>query len=212
MKLKLVAFVFAASLCFACGTNSDSESTDGPDTASSEDLVLPLDVTAGDDSAEADTQVAAPDVAPELAEEDVPTVEEVAADVADDGCDAASLREEALTNGEQLFNGVTMDASTPIAEIVTNLDTFDGQVVQIEGWVTAVCQSQGCWSSVTDGKGNDLNLKVTDGVIDLRDHIEPGVYVVGEGVFEAVGEHGSQVYFQDHGAMVGTVKCPIPSP
>ena len=102
-----------------------------------------------------------------------------------------------------------MEASTPIADIVTNLDDFDGQVVQIEGLVKEVCQSQGCWAMLMDGKGNDLNLKVTDGVIDFREYLTSGYYVVGDGVFNAVGEHGSQVFIQDHGAMVGTVQCPL---
>ncbi len=209
MKFKLLAFVFAALFCFSCDKDKESEPTEVEDTTPQEDTLQVQDVTGEEELIEADTQVPTDDVVPELAEEDVPTVEEVAEETTSEGCDAATLREEALTNGEQLFNGVTMDASTPIADIVTNLDDFDGQVVQIEGWVKAVCTSQGCWATLIDGKGNDLNLKVTDGVIDFRDYVTPGHYVVGEGVFNAVGEHGSQVFIQDHGAMVGTIECSL---
>ncbi len=209
MRLKSLALVFAALLCFACEKDKESDNTEVQDTASPEDLLLVLDVSADEDLVEADTQAPAEDVVPELAEEDVPTVEEVAEETTDDGCDPVALREDALTNGEKLFDGITMDESTPIAEIVTNLDDFDGQVVQIEGWAKAVCQSNGCWVTVIDGKGNDLNLKVTDGATDFRDSVTPGHYVVGEGVFNAVGEHGSQVFVQEHGVMVGTILCPL---
>jgi len=60
---------------------------------------------------------------------------------------------------------LTVDAATPIAELVANADRFAGQTVRVEGRVTGVCQKMGCWMNVADDAGHTLQVKVEDGVI-----------------------------------------------
>ena len=122
--------------------------------------------------------------------------------------DTVSLREDALQNGAQLLNGVNLDVSTSISQLNNNPQTYDMQHIRIEGPVSAVCSSAGCWANLVDAMGNGMVLKVTDGFIDFRNYVLPGNYMVGEGIFYIQGEHGPEVYIQDHGAVVGTIVCP----
>ena len=71
-----------------------------------------------------------------------------------------------------------------------------------------ICQSQGCYVTLSDCDGNELNLKVTDGVIDFRDSCALGEYAVGEGISQQAGEHGAQVFIENYGARIGTTACP----
>ena len=55
-----------------------------------------------------------------------------------------------------------------------------------------MCQMMGCWASLDDGAGNRINVKVEDGVIDLREMASTEHYMIAEGVFQKTGEHGAQ--------------------
>lgn len=123
-------------------------------------------------------------------------------------CDETTFRDEVLSSGEQLFDGVQLGDSTPIVDIVASPSSYEGQVVRIEGWIVEVCQSAGCYATLSDCDGNELNLKVTDGIVDFRDTCAPGEYAVGEGISQQAGEHGAQIFIEDHGAMIGTTVCP----
>jgi len=122
-----------------------------------------------------------------------------------DECSAEALREDALTNGEQVMNGLTLEESTPIADLLADPDTYDGQPVQAEGTVVEVCDNQGCWANLNDGEGNLVTLKVEDGTYDFREGTEPGYYAVGEGIYDPEGSHGPSLLL--NGAMLGTVYC-----
>ncbi len=122
-----------------------------------------------------------------------------------DQCSPEALRDDALANGEVLWDGVTLEASTPMADLLGEPEAYDGQFLQIEGGVTELCTSQGCWAALTDADGNTMNLKVVDGALDFREHTEIGYYAIGEGYFEPDGGHGPQVEIT--GAVVGTVLC-----
>jgi len=114
----------------------------------------------------------------------------------------AQQRLETLADGTQLLAGVTLAASTPIAEINADHDGFDGKVVQIEGVIVEICDSMGCWVELRDAEDNALRVKVDDGVVDFRELVSTSQYMVAEGVFQKVGEHGAQVFIMEHGAMV----------
>ena len=53
-----------------------------------------------------------------------------------------------------------------------------------------------------DAEDNALRVKVDDGVVDFRELVSTSQYMVAEGVFQKVGEHGAQVFIMEHGAMV----------
>ena len=117
---------------------------------------------------------------------------------------AAERRAATLEHGESILAGVEMPASIPIADLIADPEAYDGELVQVEGVIVALCQNMGCWASLDDGQGNQVNVKVEDGVIDLREITETEHYMVAEGVFQAVGEHGVQVFIMEHGAVVST--------
>ena len=124
-----------------------------------------------------------------------------------DPCSLEALVAEAMTGGRKIFVGVTLDTSTPIAEILDNMDAFAGKTIRIEGIIVEVCSRQGCYVTLQDPEGNKLNLKVVDGELDFRELVETGQYAVGEGVFTTEGEHGAQVDIMPAGAMVTSTVC-----
>lgn len=111
-------------------------------------------------------------------------------------------REQTLADGTAILAGVELDTATPIATLLGDPEGFDGELVQIEGTVVAICQMMGCWVALEDAEGNRLNVKVEDGVVDLREVAETAHYMVAEGVFQKTGEHGAQVFIMEHGAVV----------
>ena len=119
----------------------------------------------------------------------------------------SALRSDALSNGNQILGGVALSQSTPIKALLADIASYDGQVLQIEGTVTARCPSQGCWATLEDAEGYNLNLKVIDGLVDFRQVTEVGQYLIGEGVFTSAGEYGAQLSIDNHGAMSGTIVC-----
>jgi len=122
-------------------------------------------------------------------------------------CATTDYADEALLEGEKLFGGITLSASTPIAEINADPASFEGKVVRVEGFVVTICQEQGCYVTLESPDAEQLNLKVTDGVLDFRQHAVLGQYAIGEGISQQAGEHGAQVFIQDHGAVLGKSIC-----
>lgn len=122
-------------------------------------------------------------------------------------CPAQSYAEEAMTSGAALFNGVTLSTSTPIADIVADPAKFEGQVVRVEGFIVTICQDAGCYVTLESPTKEQINLKVTDGAIDFRTVSALGNYAIGEGVSQQAGEHGAQVFIQEHGGVIGTLVC-----
>jgi hypothetical protein len=122
-------------------------------------------------------------------------------------CDTTAFADAALLDGEKLFGGVTLTSSTPIAEINANPASFEGKVVRVEGFIVTICQEQGCYVTLQSPDAEQLNLKVTDGVLDFRQHASLGQYAIGEGISQQAGEHGAQVFIQDHGAVLGKNIC-----
>ena len=176
MMLLLASSTLVVSGCDA--TDDDDSSGDDDDATAGDDD----DATAGDD--------------------DDATADD---DDDDDPCDdPAAMREDALENGEQILAGVALKQSTPIADIVADPASFDGQLLQIEGWVTEVCPMEGCWVNVTNGAGDELQVKTADGTVDHGEYTEPGRYHVADGVFD---QAQMWVWIADHGAMAGTIVC-----
>lgn len=110
-------------------------------------------------------------------------------------------RATTLAHGTDILAGVELEASTPIAVLLADPDEHDGTVLQVEGTVVAMCQMMGCWVSLDDGDGNRINVKVDDGVVDLREMTAAEHYMIAEGVFQT-GENGAQIYIMEHGARV----------
>jgi hypothetical protein len=190
MKMILsVAMVLVLSFVLGC----DDSSTEDPDTG-----VVKLDKGVIDATSEAGAD----------ADVDAKVPDQSTGDAGACG-DKASLAAEALANGTKILNGVAMPPpSTPLADIAKSRSSYAGKTLRIEGIINEVCQSQGCYVTLDDGNGNQLNLKVTDGTVDFRKYAKVGHYAVGEGVYSTTGSHGAQLDLMKHGAMIGTVLCP----
>lgn len=184
MNIKLISTVCAAALLLiACDSDTNQ------DSGAAADSTVAADQKVTTDAAVPDQKVASPDASTSK-------------------CIAADLVKDVLTNGKKILNGVKLTTSTDLGELKKNATKYVGKVVRIEGWVEEVCQSQGCYITLKDAKGNKCNLKVTDGSLDFRKLVTANdVYAVGEGVYAATGSHGAQVYIEKHGAMVGTKVC-----
>lgn len=132
-------------------------------------------------------------------------VEHETASLDSEDCAPAALRSSALSSGQTVLAGVTMEASTPIADLMDDPASYAEKTVQIEGRIVEVCAKAGCFVSLDDGDGHQVNLKVKDGEVDFRELAVAGQYAVGEGTFMKRGPHGSQVFLT--GARVGTLVC-----
>jgi hypothetical protein len=91
---------------------------------------------------------------------------------------AEPVAEELTSYGE----GVTLEKSTSIADILGSPETYEGQQVMIEGEVKDVCAKMGCWIEVA-GKSSSIQVKVEDGVIVFPDTMK-GQFVKAEGTVE----------------------------
>ncbi|UCF39225.1 MAG: DUF4920 domain-containing protein [Acidobacteriota bacterium] len=68
-------------------------------------------------------------------------------------------------SGQTLGEGVADGEVTPIADIVSNPDSYKGKIVRVEGKVDAVCTNMGCWMDLKAPAGEKVQIKVQDGVI-----------------------------------------------
>jgi hypothetical protein len=97
----------------------------------------------------------------------------------------------------KLGAGVTLKEATPIASLVSQPDQFAGKKVRVDGVVTAVCESMGCWMAIADGDkagAPTVRIKVEDGVIVFPASAK-GKKVSAEGVFEKIAAndaHGNE--------------------
>jgi hypothetical protein len=64
--------------------------------------------------------------------------------------------------GAALSDGLDV---TPIEQILNKPDEWSGQRVKVEGEVSGVCTTQGCWMDLTSADDVTVRIKVDDGVI-----------------------------------------------
>jgi hypothetical protein len=95
---------------------------------------------------------------------------------------AATVALEGTVYGE----GVTLTESTPISQILDNVDAYVGKRVRVEGLVTSVCEMRGCWIELAgDREYETFRVKVDDGVIVFPVEVN-GQYAVAEGLVAQV--------------------------
>ena len=70
----------------------------------------------------------------------------------------------AIVQGAEYGQELTLEKPTPIADVLADVDAWNGQRVQVAGTVTDVCPMKGCWMSLRDGD-QAIRIKVEDGVI-----------------------------------------------
>lgn len=65
---------------------------------------------------------------------------------------------------ESYGEGVTLEASTPITQILADPEAWQGKKVRVEGTINEVCPRKGCWMSLRQGDAA-VRVKVEDDVI-----------------------------------------------
>ena len=89
--------------------------------------------------------------------------------------------------------------ATPIADILSRPHEFEGEVVQVTGNVTAVCQNMGCWLRVGDADGMVLLARSTGDKITIpTDSAGRDVIVEGVVVLEHEGDPRPEPHGEDH--------------
>ena len=95
---------------------------------------------------------------------------------------SAPQAEEGKTYGD----GVSLKAALPVATLLATPAPHLGKAVRVDGVVSKVCQSMGCWLEIADEKsGRGVVFKAKDGVIVFPKDA-PGRKVSAQGVFEEI--------------------------
>jgi len=96
---------------------------------------------------------------------------------------AGSIQAE---DGKVYGEPLTGTDTIAISELLGNPEPYLGEVVRVEGLVTAVCEKRGCWMSLAgDEEFQELRIKVDDGVIVFPMEAK-GRKAVAEGVFTKI--------------------------
>jgi hypothetical protein len=88
--------------------------------------------------------------------------------------------------GKTYGDGVTLKRPTPIAGLLTSPQSHAGKTVRVDGVVTQVCQSMGCWIEIAEpAGGRGVRFKAKDGVIVFPKE-SVGRKVSAQGTFEEI--------------------------
>jgi len=73
----------------------------------------------------------------------------------------ACSSENAELSGDQFGQSLTLAKALPVAEVFTQAQELNGQLVRVSGTVTDLCKHKGCWMQVSDGQ-NVLTVRFKD--------------------------------------------------
>ena len=98
----------------------------------------------------------------------------------------AAAHPMAADEGKTYGEGVTLKRSVPVGTLLSTPAAHLGKVVRVDGVVSKVCQSMGCWLEVADpALGRGVRFKARDGVIVFPKDAS-GRKVSAQGVFEEI--------------------------
>jgi hypothetical protein len=88
--------------------------------------------------------------------------------------------------GKTYGDGVTLTRAVPVATLLATPTAHVGKAIRVDGVVSKVCQSMGCWLEIADPAiGRGIVFKAKDGVIVFPKDA-PGRKVSAQGVFEEI--------------------------
>jgi hypothetical protein len=78
---------------------------------------------------------------------------------------------------------LTLKEASPISQVSSAPETFEGKIIQVKGKVSEVCEMMGCWMVIVDPEtGKNVKVKVKDGeMVFPKDAI--GKTAIAEGKF-----------------------------
>ena len=95
-----------------------------------------------------------------------------------------------MAQGKQYGEALTLSETTKVSDILATPEKYVGQKVLIDGMITGVCTSRGCWMNIASDKAfQEIQVKVVDGVIvfPMSAH---GKMAKVEGIVESLNEYG----------------------
>ena len=88
--------------------------------------------------------------------------------------------------GKSYGDGVTLKTPVAVASLLERPQPHVGKAVRVDGVVSKVCQSMGCWLEIADpALGRGIRFKAKDGVIVFPKDAA-GRKVSAQGVFEEI--------------------------
>lgn len=89
-------------------------------------------------------------------------------------------------DGKSYGDGVTLKKPVPVAALLEQPQGHVGKAVRVDGVISKVCQSMGCWLEIADpALGRGVRFKAKDGVIVFPKDAA-GRKVSAQGVFEEI--------------------------
>jgi hypothetical protein len=113
--------------------------------------------------------------------------------------------------GKTYGNGITLKQATPIASLLSTPQAHAGRAVRVDGIVSQVCQSMGCWIEIADpALGRGVRFKARDGVIVFPKE-SVGKKVSAQGTFEEIATSPVREAHAQHAKSAENSGKPVPS-
>jgi hypothetical protein len=107
--------------------------------------------------------------------------------------------------------GVSQKDVVAVKALLEQPERYVGKTVRVEGVVSAVCQSMGCWLEISDPAiGRGVRFKVQDGVIVFPKDAA-GKKASAEGVFEQIATSPVREAHQEHARAKDATGVPAPA-
>jgi hypothetical protein len=126
------------------------------------------------------------------------------------GAIAAVVAVTVSAQGTKYGDGVKLATAVPADTLMASPEAYVGKTLRVDGIVTNVCDSRGCWIELSDEKtGTGVRFKVEDGVI-VFPLTAKGRKASAEGTFEPVQQTPEQIakHTAEHKDHAGEVKTP----
>jgi hypothetical protein len=123
------------------------------------------------------------------------------------GARALSADEAGKTYGE----GVTIERAVPVSALLEKPQAHAGKAVRVDGVISKVCQSMGCWIEIADpALGRGIRFKAKDGVIVFPKDAA-GRKVSAQGTFEEIATSPVRESHGEHAKSAESSGQPTPA-
>lgn len=113
--------------------------------------------------------------------------------------------------GKTYGDGVSLTRAVPIATLLDTPKTHAGKAVRVDGVISKVCQSMGCWIEIVDpALGRGIRFKARDGVIVFPKDAS-GRKVSAQGTFEEIATSPVRESHGDHAKSAENSGKPVPA-
>lgn len=113
--------------------------------------------------------------------------------------------------GKVYGDGVAATSAVAVQALLDHPDRYVGKTVRVDGTVSAVCQSMGCWLEIGDSAiGRGVRFKVTDGVVVFPKDAA-GRKASAEGVFEQIATSPVREAHHDDPRARSAAGTPVPA-